>query len=52
MLHSVSPDINRIQLKYIEGIINCLRVRKDFNKMYTPKMNHIGINYFHVGVSS
>ena len=28
MLHSVSPEMNRIQLKYIEGIINCLRVKK------------------------
>ena len=46
MLHGVSPDMKQIQLRYIEGIINCCGVEKDFNKMYTPKTNQNGINFF------
>ena len=49
MLHSVSPDIKGIQLRYIEGVINFFSVKKDFNKMYTPKTNHNGINFLMCG---
>ena len=37
MLHGVSPDMKQIQLRYIEGIINCCGVEKKISTKCTHK---------------
>ena len=48
MLHGVSPDMNRIQLRYIEGIINCCGVEKKISTKCTHKNEPKLYQFFHV----